>query len=134
MKKLVKAATLGIIASGLILTPWLLGAQEAAVWVHLLLGFAYTVLFLLFGFDHISGHLNELKKTTTKNLTGIAQALSGGVALISGFVLYLYGSEPMSPLSEIHLGSTLVFLAAILVHFFRRDRPHRATDTPSAEE
>ena len=128
MKKLVKAATLLIIASGLILTPWLLGAQEAAIWVHLLLGFAYTVLFLLFGFDHISGHVEELKKLTVKNLTGLAQTAGGAVALISGFVLYLYGSEPMSPVTEIHLISTLVFLGGVLVHFFRRDSSARAPE------
>ncbi|MDT8445708.1 MAG: hypothetical protein RRB13_02270 [bacterium] len=120
MKQLVKAATLLIILSGLLLTPWLLGSQEIAVWVHLLLGFGYTVLFLLFGFDHISSHLAELQKKTTKNLTGITQSVSGGLTLISGFVLYLYGSEPMTPWTEVHLGSTLIFFVAVVVHFFQK--------------
>ena len=120
MKALIKGSTFVIIFTGLILTEWVLGAEEVAIWVHLLLGFAYTVLFLLFSFDHISGHLTELKKLTIKNITGLTQILAGGITLISGFVLYLYGSQPLEPWTQIHLIATIIFLFSIIAHFFKK--------------
>jgi len=118
VKSLVKASSLVMIFTGLILTPWALGESEIAVWVHLLLGFGYSVLFLLFGYDHINGHKSELTKKTLKNLTGLTQTFAGGLALLSGFVLYLYGSKPMAGWSEVHLGATLVFGAGLALHLF----------------
>ena len=123
MKSLVKISSLLMILTGLILTPWVLGENDMAVWVHLLLGFGYTVLFLLFGYDHISGHQTMLTQATTKNLTGWTQAASGGLALLSGFVLYLYGSTPLPGWTEVHLGATLVFGTSLALHIFGRIRP-----------
>ncbi|OGG99610.1 MAG: hypothetical protein A2600_09025 [Candidatus Lambdaproteobacteria bacterium RIFOXYD1_FULL_56_27] len=125
MKLLVKTSSLLVILSGLVLTSWLLGENETAIWVHLLLGFGYTVLFLLFSMDHLSAHGKGIKRPGLRNLTGVIQLFSGGLALATGFILYLYGSKALSPWTEIHLASTLVFLAALLAHFTLKRTPPR---------
>jgi len=122
MKLLVKSSTLVLVLTGLILTEWAFGSVDMLIWVHLLLGFGYTVLFLLFSFDHISGHLEQLKEKTLRNFTGLVQTLAGGITLFTGFVLYLYGSKPLAGWTEVHLIATLVFSVSIMAHIFNKVR------------
>jgi len=122
MKLLIKTSTFVLVFTGLLLTEWALGSLDIAIWVHLLLGFGYTVLFLLFSFDHISGHWKQLTVLNLRNVTGVTQSIAGGVTLASGFVLYLYGSKPLEFWTEVHLYGTLVFLGSVLVHVFNQTK------------
>ena len=117
MKRILQASTLLLAISGAALTPWVLEGNDLLTWGHLILGFFYSVVFLLFCYDHVTQHQALLKTGHPRNLTGTLQIVFGIVLLLSGFVLYLYGSQRMSPVSEIHLGATLLFFAALSIHF-----------------
>ncbi len=117
MKRLLQALTLLLTLSGFALTPWVLEGNDLLTWGHLILGFFYSVIFLLFCYDHLSQHQALLKTGHRRNLTGSLQVVLGLTLLLSGFVLYLYGSKRISPISEIHLGATLLFFIALSVHF-----------------
>ncbi|MCP4296159.1 MAG: hypothetical protein GY786_11170 [Proteobacteria bacterium] len=120
MKKIIKFSTLILIVSGLSLSPILYQNNEVLTGIHIILGFIYTVLFLLFSFDHISTHKESLPQIGLKNAAGLMQVSLGLIILFSGFVLYLFGSLPMTPWTEIHLIATVIYLVSTGTHFFSK--------------
>lgn len=120
MKTLVKYSSLVLLASGYVLSFAFLRDQDLLVWIHILLGFGYTVLFLLFSFDHVMANKDKLLTLSNRSVIGTLQLSLGAVVLITGFVIYLYGSKVISPWSEIHFWSTLGFTFSSFFHFFTR--------------
>lgn len=117
MKRVIQGLTLLLALSGFLLTPIAFIGNDLITWVHLILGFFYTVIFLLFCYDHIIETKRDFKKATTMNLTGVIQLTLGSIVLISGFWVYLTGSARLEGISEIHLISTCLFLASLGLHF-----------------
>jgi hypothetical protein len=118
VKKLIRISTVVLLISGLLLIPVLYQKSELLTGIHIALGFVYIVLFLLFSVDHISGHKQTLTEINLKNGAGLIQILVGVIILISGFILYLFGSLPLSPWTEIHLIGTLIYLTSTGIHLF----------------
>lgn len=117
MKRFIQISSFLLILTGFMLTPILLEGEEVIAWVHLILGFFYSVAFMLFAYDHVTANKKILLTAHPRNLTGMLQLLSGLIVLLTGFVIYLYGSQRMTPLSEIHLGATIIFMLSLLIHF-----------------
>jgi len=117
LKHLIQWTTLALALSGGLLTPWAFAGNNLLTWVHILLGFFYSVLFLLFCYDHVTHHQDRLKQKDRQTFTGTLQILLGTALLGTGFVLYLFGSQRLSPWSEIHLAATLAFGMSLGLHF-----------------
>ena len=118
MKKIIKISSFVLIVSGIILSFSLLREQNLLIWLHILLGFAYSVIFLLFSFDHIKTNRKKLDSINRNAIAGILQIIFGIVVLISGFIIYLHGISVISPWTEIHFWSTICFLCSSAIHFF----------------
>ncbi|MDX2471018.1 MAG: hypothetical protein QNL04_10630 [SAR324 cluster bacterium] len=126
MKRVIQGLTVLLALSGFLLTPIAFVGNELITWVHLILGFFYTVIFLLFSYDHIIETKRDLKKATTMNLTGLIQLTLGSIVLITGFWIYLTGSTRLGIVSEAHLAATILFLASLALHFSKKKKqdPH----------
>lgn len=110
-------STLLLSLSGISIVPWLFPSIDFLVWIHINLGFAYTVIFILYVIDHLSEHRKLLFTAQKKNLSGSLQALAGTIVISSGFLIYLFGSKPIPPWSEIHLAATILLLLGNVLHF-----------------
>jgi len=117
VKKIIRFSTLILILSGFSLTSFLFRGSDLLTGIHILLGFIYLVLFLLFSIDHVAMHKNSLTQLNAKNIAGMVQIGTGALVLLSGFIIYLFGSDPITPWTEIHLGTTLVYLGSTGTHF-----------------
>ena len=117
MKRVIQGLTVLLAISGFLLTPIAFVGNDLITWVHLILGFFYTVVFLLFCYDHIVETKRDFKKANTMNLTGLIQLTLGSIVLVTGFWIYLTGSTRLAIVSEAHLGATLLFLGSLALHF-----------------
>lgn len=122
MKALVRYTSFLVVLTGLLITKWTFVENDLLTWVHLIIGIGYSVLFLLFSFDHLQTHKDRLKGKDPLPITGWLQLSSGAIALFTGFVLYLYGSLQLTPWSEVHLGSSIVFAGSLLTHVSKREK------------
>ena len=88
------------------------------VWLHIVAGWILTVLFLLFTQDHLMLHKKLLFTIRKKSITGTIQITICLITLGTGFILYLYGSEYLSVVTEIHLAGTFILIASSLLHYY----------------
>lgn len=117
MKRFIQISSFFLILTGFILTPMLLGDQEVIAWIHIMLGFAYIVAFLLFAYDHLSQNSKILLTLHPRNVTGMLQLTSGGLVLLSGFVIFLFDSRRIEFWSDFHFWTTIIFMCSLLFHF-----------------
>jgi len=105
--------------SGLLLAYPIHSLQQTILWIHLSSGFLFAAIILLFLLDHLSRHKNKLIQITQhKVLSGWFELIVLVLLLLSGFLLYLFGSIVNSPWTEIHFYSTLLLLLFTLYHRF----------------
>lgn len=98
------------------IVPFLSSQKILLLWIHIVLGFGMTIIFILYTIDHVVTNKKYLKVFLLKTITGLFQIFIGATIIISGFIIYLYGSEYITPWSELHFITSIVCLILYFIH------------------
>ncbi len=130
MRKIVIALTAVLTVSGLL--AGFGGALGLAVgpvkWLfiaHIWVGFFFIVLFPLYAWDHISANRRWLRRPAAVTFTGSVQVLCAALLIVTGAVLYLYGTQTWQAVRDWHHWLTYPLAAAIAVHYLSPKPPRK---------
>ncbi|MGK0289312.1 MAG: hypothetical protein ACI86H_000748 [bacterium] len=118
MKKIIQLLIFLLSGSGIFLIQYIFPKPISFIlYLHIILGFGFTTVFILFTVDHLKENKKLLKTLHKKSITGWIQLVLCSIIILSGIILYLYASVPVFPWSQIHLWVTIPFLLSCLTHF-----------------
>ncbi len=84
---------------------------------HIWLGLFFSVLFPLYGWDHVKANRHWLRAVSLVTFSGATQAVAGTVLLLSGVLLLLYDVEVWPRVRVLHHGLTYLLGASLTLHF-----------------
>ena len=95
--------------------PW---ADESTAFslLHIWAGIFFVVIFPLYSWDHIKGHLDRLTKISLVTATGVLQFFAGMGLIISGIPLLLYSADVLEFPRNVHLILTFVLALSLILH------------------
>lgn len=94
--------------------------DEGQRWVslgHIWGGLFFMVIFPMYAWDHVTTNRRWLLRLRLVSASGWFQLLSGGVLILTGMVLLLYGQQAWATLRQAHHWLTYPLAASILLHF-----------------
>ena len=122
MRKIVIAMTVLLTCSGLLLAfGGAVGLEIGVVkWLsigHIWGGLFFVVVFPLYAWDHISTNRAMLRRFGPLTLSGLLQTASATVLILTGVVLFLYGTQAWLGLRQWHHWFTYPLVGALTLHF-----------------
>jgi hypothetical protein len=93
------------------------GWEQVTVLAHIWGGVFFIVVFPLYAWDHIGTNRHWLRRVATVTVTGLGQLTVGGLLILSGVLLLLYGDQVWQALRAFHHWITYPLLAALVAHF-----------------
>ena len=84
--------------------------------LHIWAGIFFLVIFPLYSWDHIKGHLGRLRRISLVTTTGVLQFFAGVGLIISGIPLLLYSADVLEFPSDIHMILTFVLALSLILH------------------
>jgi cytochrome b subunit of formate dehydrogenase len=125
MRKIVVVMTIALtVTGGMLAFPepfgaWVSEGRMVAL-IHLWVGLFFLVAFPLYAWEHIGKNRRWLRRAALVTFSGSSQTLAAVVLILSGIVLYLYGSQAWATARWLHHWSTYLLAAALLLHFLAR--------------
>jgi len=124
LRKIVVISSFFLIFSGLVLAypkifPW--AEESSAIFLlHIWAGLFFLVIFPIYSWDHIKGHVKRLRKVSLLTSSGIVQLITGLGLIISGIPLLIFDNNVFELPKIIHLVLTFILPVSLILHKFSK--------------
>jgi len=99
--------------------PW--AEESSAIFLlHIWAGLFFLVIFPIYSWDHIKGHVKRLRKVSLLTSSGIIQLITGFGLIISGIILLIFDNNVFELPQIIHLVLTFILPVSLILHKFSK--------------
>lgn len=108
------------------------GTQRFLSLVHYWGGLMFLVMFPLYAWDHIGGHLRWLRRARLVTFSGGLQTVAAGLLMLSGLVIIAYGEQAWQFARDLHHWLTYPMAASVGLHYLADKRWRKRPRPPAA--